>query len=172
MGTNSSIGPNCVLKNVTIGNKVEIKPNCVIEDTVIGDNCKIGPFARIRPGTELSEDVSVGNFVEIKKSTIGKASKIPHLSYVGDATFGEKVNFGAGAITCNYDGLNKYHTNIGNNVFIGSDTQLIAPVIIEDGAFIAAGSTITKNAPANKLTLSRAKQQTIDNWRRHNKEEN
>ncbi len=171
IGQNSRIGANCILRNVQIGENVEIKANCVIEDTVIGNQCAIGPFARIRPGTVLKEKVSVGNFVEIKKSDIGAGSKIPHLSYVGDAVFGEKVNFGAGAITCNYDGISKNQTIIGNNVFIGSDSQLIAPVVIEDGAYIGAGSTISENAPANKLTLSRAKQQTIENWQRPVKDE-
>jgi bifunctional UDP-N-acetylglucosamine pyrophosphorylase / glucosamine-1-phosphate N-acetyltransferase len=169
--SNSYIGPNCVLKNVSIGKNVEIKPNCVIENATIGDSCKVGPFARLRPETVLANNVSIGNFVELKKSHVGANSKIPHLSYVGDAALGEKVNFSAGAITCNYDGANKRKTTIGNNVFVGSDVQLIAPVTIEEGAFIAAGSTITKNAPANKLTLSRAKQTTIDNWQRPKKEE-
>lgn len=165
------IGSNCYLKNVHIGKNVEIKPNCVIENATIGNDCKVGPFARIRPDTVLSDGVTVGNFVEIKKSQIGKGSKIPHLSYVGDTTMGENVNFGAGAITCNYDGVNKHQTVIGNHVFIGSDSQLIAPIIIEDDAFIGAGSTISKNAPANKLTLSRSKQQTLDQWQRPVKKE-
>lgn len=170
IGSNSTIGANCVLRNVQIGDHVTIKDNCVLEDAIIHDHCAVGPFARIRPGTVLAEKVHVGNFVEIKKSTIGTGSKIPHLSYVGDATLGNHVNFGAGAITCNYDGITKKPTTIGNNVFIGSDSQLIAPVTIEDGAYIGAGSTISKNAPANKLTLSRSKQQTIENWQRPIKE--
>lgn len=169
IGSGSQIGANCILRDVNIGNNTEIKANSIIEESVIGDHCKIGPFARIRPGTELASQVTVGNFVEIKNSQINSKSKIPHLSYVGDTTMGENVNFGAGAITCNYDGVNKYRTIIENNVFIGSDSQLIAPVKIEEGSIIGAGSTITKDTPANKLTLARARQQTIDRWVRSKK---
>lgn len=171
IGPDSRIGANSILKNIKIGRNTEIKPNSIIEDSVIGDDCKVGPFARIRPGTKLSSQVHVGNFVEIKNSQIHQKSKIPHLSYVGDTTMGESVNFGAGAITCNYDGANKHRTLIGNNVFIGSDVQLIAPIKIEDGSTIGAGSTISKNTPAYKLTLSRAKQQTIEHWVRPKKEQ-
>lgn len=171
IGAHSHIGPNVILRNVTVGHNVEIKANCHIEDAVIGDNCKIGPFARIRPGTKLDVNVSIGNFVEIKNADIGAYSKIPHLSYVGDAKFGHHVNFGAGAITCNYDGVKKHQTIIGNHVFIGSDSQIIAPVTIADEAFIGAGSTITKDAPPAKLTLSRVKQQTVEHWQRPRKEE-
>ena len=124
-----------------------------------------GPFARLRPGTALDKKFKIGNFVEIKKSEIGEGSKVPHLSYVGDALLGKHVNFGAGSITCNYDGKNKHQTIIGNNVFVGSDSQLIAPIKIGDGAYIGAGSTITKDAPENKLTVSRAKQTTVDSWK-------
>jgi len=166
IGAGSKIGANCVLKNVSIGEMVEIKPYCVIEDAVIKSHCKIGPFARIRPGTQLFENVSVGNFTEIKNSNIHQYSKIPHLSYIGDTKMGEKVNIGAGVITCNYDGINKHKTIIGDNVFVGSDSQLIAPIEIESGAFIGAGSTITKKAPKNKLTLSRAKQVTLEHWKK------
>jgi bifunctional UDP-N-acetylglucosamine pyrophosphorylase/glucosamine-1-phosphate N-acetyltransferase len=166
IGSGSKIGANCILRNVKIGNNVEIKANSFLEDCIIKEECKIGPFARIRPGTELEKNVSIGNFVEIKNSQINKNSKIPHLSYVGDTTMGENVNFGAGAITCNYDGINKHRTIIENNVFIGSDSQLIAPITIEEGAFVGAGSTITKSAPRHKLTLSRSKQQTLENWTR------
>ncbi len=171
IGAGSKIGPFCLLKNVVIGENVEIKSHCVIENAVIESQTKVGPFARIRPGTTLAQSVTVGNFTEIKNSHIGKSSKVPHLSYVGDTHMGEKVNFGAGAITCNYDGVNKHKTEIGDNVFIGSDTQLIAPVKIESGAFIGAGSTITKTAPRDKLTLSRAKQVTLENWERPEKTE-
>jgi bifunctional UDP-N-acetylglucosamine pyrophosphorylase/glucosamine-1-phosphate N-acetyltransferase len=138
----------------------------VIEDSKIGENCQIGPFARVRPGTELANEVKLGNFVEVKKSIIAAGSKVNHLSYIGDASIGENTNIGAGTICCNYDGANKHQTIIGSNVFIGSDTQLVAPVKIEDGATIGAGSTITKDVPAEKLTLSRSKQTTINNWQR------
>jgi bifunctional UDP-N-acetylglucosamine pyrophosphorylase/glucosamine-1-phosphate N-acetyltransferase len=138
----------------------------VIEDSKIGENCEIGPFARVRPKTVLANEVKLGNFVEVKKSNIASGSKVNHLSYIGDASIGENTNIGAGTICCNYDGANKHQTIIGSNVFIGSDTQLVAPVKIDDGATIGAGSTITKDVPAEKLTLSRSKQTTIDNWQR------
>jgi bifunctional UDP-N-acetylglucosamine pyrophosphorylase/glucosamine-1-phosphate N-acetyltransferase len=160
------IGPNTVIKNAIIGAQVEILAHTVIEDAVIGAGSRIGPFARIRPDTELAEQVHIGNFVEIKKSQVARGSKINHLSYVGDSQIGSKVNIGAGTITCNYDGANKHRTIIGDNAFIGSDTQLVAPVTIGAGATIGAGSTITQDAPAEKLTLSRAKQISVDNWRR------
>ena len=166
LGDNVSIGANCCIKNAIIGNDVVIKPNCVIEDAQIGNASTLGPFARIRPDTVLAENVHVGNFVEIKKSSIGQGSKVNHLSYIGDTEMGSKVNVGAGTITCNYDGAYKHLTQIGDNVFIGSDTQLIAPVKVEDGATIGAGSTISKTAPANELTLSRTPQQTIKGWDR------
>ncbi len=165
IGAGSKIGANSIIKNSKIGRNVEVKPNTIIEDSTISDECSVGPFARLRPGTVLDKKVKVGNFVEIKKSDIGEGSKIPHLSYVGDTVMGSHVNFGAGSITCNYDGKNKHQTVIGNNVFIGSDSQLIAPVKIGDGAYIGAGSTITKDAPENKLTVSRAKQTTVDSWK-------
>ncbi|MDX2164814.1 MAG: bifunctional UDP-N-acetylglucosamine diphosphorylase/glucosamine-1-phosphate N-acetyltransferase GlmU [Gammaproteobacteria bacterium] len=165
IGAGSKIGANSIIKNSKIGKNVEIKPNSIIEDSVIGDDCSVGPFARLRPGTVLDKKVKIGNFTEIKKSHIGEGSKVPHLSYVGDAVLGKNVNFGAGSITCNYDGANKHQTIIGNNVFVGSDSQLIAPIKIGDGAYIGAGSTITKDAPENKLTVSRAKQTTVENWK-------
>jgi bifunctional UDP-N-acetylglucosamine pyrophosphorylase/glucosamine-1-phosphate N-acetyltransferase len=167
----SSIGAGCILKNVKIARNVQIRPYCIIEGSVIEEGCVIGPFARLRPETHLHENVHIGNFVEVKKSHIGMDSKIPHLSYVGDTIMGEKVNFGAGAIVCNYDGANKHQTIIENNVFIGSDTQLVAPITIEEGAYIGTGSTITKSAPANKLTLGRARQKTIERWTRPKKQE-
>jgi len=138
---------------------------------VIGQGSRIGPFARLRPETVLAENVHIGNFVEIKKATIAEASKVNHLSYIGDATVGSNVNIGAGTITCNYDGVNKFHTTIGNGAFIGSDSQLIAPVSIGENAKIGAGSTITRNAPENQLTLSRTKQVSVANWQRPNKKE-
>ena len=161
-----SIGANCVLKNVSVAQGTTIQSFSHIEDTQIGDNCRIGPFARIRPGTTLANDSHIGNFVEVKNSQIGVGSKVNHLSYVGDATVGSKVNIGAGTITCNYDGANKHRTVIEDDVFIGSDTQLIAPVTVAKGATIGAGSTITHNAPAGELTISRVKQLTIAGWKR------
>ena len=161
-----SIGANCVLKNVSVAQGTTIQSFSHIEDTQIGDNCRIGPFARIRPGTTLANDSHIGNFVEVKNSQIGVGSKVNHLSYIGDATVGSKVNIGAGTITCNYDGANKHRTVIEDDVFIGSDTQLIAPVTVAKGATIGAGSTITHNAPAGELTVSRVKQLTIAGWTR------
>jgi len=166
LGDRTYIAPNNMLRDVVVASDVNIKPNCVIEDARIGAGCEIGPFARIRPATVLAEKVHIGNFVELKKSEVGPRSKINHLSYVGDATIGSGVNVGAGTITCNYDGANKFRTIIGDNAFIGSDTQLIAPVEVGAGATIAAGSTITKNAPPNELTISRVKQLTVKGWQR------
>jgi bifunctional UDP-N-acetylglucosamine pyrophosphorylase/glucosamine-1-phosphate N-acetyltransferase len=166
LGDRVHIGPNVVMRNARVGNGVEILANCVIEDAAIGSNSRIGPFARIRPETVLAENAHIGNFVEIKKSDVGTGSKINHLSYIGDTSVGSGVNIGAGTITCNYDGANKHRTVIGDNVFIGSDTQLIAPVEIKDGATIGAGSTITQDTPAGELTLSRAPQETRTGWKR------
>ena len=166
LGDRVSIGPNVCLRNASIGDDVTILANCVIEDAVIGAGSRIGPFARLRPETSLAADTHIGNFVEIKKSEVGEGSKINHLSYVGDTTIGRGVNIGAGTITCNYDGANKHRTLIGDDVFIGSDTQLVAPVEVQDGATIGAGSTITRDAPAHELTLSRAPQQTRSGWKR------
>jgi len=166
LGDRVSIGPNVVIRNATIAADVSILANCVIEDAVIGPGSRIGPFARIRPETRLAENTHIGNFVEIKKSDVGSGSKINHLSYVGDTTVGQNVNIGAGTITCNYDGANKHRTVIGDNVFIGSDTQLVAPVEVKSGATIGAGSTITRDAPADQLTLSRVPQTTRPGWKR------
>ena len=138
----------------------------MIDGAEIGNKCMIGPFARIRPGTVLDAEVHIGNFVEVKKSHIAVGSKVNHLSYIGDAEIGKKVNVGAGTITCNYDGVNKHKTIIEDGVFIGSDTQLVAPVTIGEGATIGAGSTITENVPAGKLTLARARQVIVDGWKR------
>jgi len=138
----------------------------VIEDAVIGKNCQLGPFARVRPGTELKDSAKLGNFVEIKKSIVGEGSKINHLSYVGDAELGNNVNVGAGTITCNYDGVNKFKTIIGNEVFVGSNAVLVAPLEIKDGGFIAAGSTITKTVAKGQLAFGRSRQSNIDGWKR------
>lgn len=167
---NSRIGPNCVLINCDIGENVSILANSYLEDVTISDNCTIGPFARLRPGTKLEKDVSVGNFVEIKNTHVGQGTKVAHLSYIGDALIGKAVNVGAGTITCNYDGANKHRTVIGDNVFIGSDTQLVAPIKIGKGATIAAGSTVTKDAPAQMLTLThQLTQRAIEGWHRPEK---
>jgi len=166
LGERVRVGPNCVIRNARIGDDVEILANCVIEDCVIGSGSRVGPFARIRPETELAERVQIGNFVEIKKSRIAAGSKINHLSYIGDTHMGSGVNVGAGTIVCNYDGANKHLTEIGDNVFIGSDTQLVAPVKVGDGATIGAGSTITREVPPGELTLSRCPQQTRAGWKR------
>jgi len=166
LGDNTTIAPNCIIKNTKIGDNVSILPNSVIEDASINHGATIGPFARIRPGANIGENAKIGNFVEVKKSTIGKGSKVSHLSYVGDSTLGEDVNIGAGVITCNYDGANKHQTIIGDGAFIGSDSQLIAPVTIGKNATIGAGSTITKDTPDGQLTFSRSKQTTMKNWER------
>jgi len=166
LGDNVHIGANSVLIDAIIGDDVSIKPNCIVESSTVARGAEIGPFARVRPETLLGENVKVGNFVEIKKSTVAKGSKINHLSYIGDTVMGENVNIGAGTITCNYDGANKHNTVIGDNAFIGSDTQLVAPVEIGAGATIGAGSTITHDASPGKLTLSRSTQKTRDGWKR------
>lgn len=169
LGDNVRIGANCVISNTSIASGSEIKPMTSIDDAIIGHNVSIGPFARIRPGTECADDVKIGNFVEIKKAQIGASSKINHLSYIGDTEMGKNVNIGAGTITCNYDGVNKFRTIIEDGVFIGSDTQLVAPLRVARNTTIGAGSTITTDTPADKLTLSRAKQVTVDNWKRPEK---
>ncbi|MGO4814491.1 bifunctional UDP-N-acetylglucosamine diphosphorylase/glucosamine-1-phosphate N-acetyltransferase GlmU [Cupriavidus sp. 2MCAB6] len=160
------IGANCVIRNSTVGAGARVQPFCHFEDASVGAEGRIGPYARLRPGTVLAEDVHIGNFVEVKNSQIAAHSKANHLAYVGDATVGSRVNIGAGTITCNYDGANKFRTVIEDDVFIGSDTQLVAPVTVRRGATIGAGTTLTKEAAADKLTLSRAKQMTIDAWQR------
>jgi bifunctional UDP-N-acetylglucosamine pyrophosphorylase / glucosamine-1-phosphate N-acetyltransferase len=163
------VGPNCVLTNVTVGADTVIFPNCVIRDSQIGARCQIGPFARLRPQAKLENEVHIGNFVEVKNSVIGERSKANHLTYIGDSDVGHDVNVGAGTITCNYDGANKWRTEIGNGAFIGSGAMIVAPVKIGDGATIGAGTTVTSEAPAGKLTLARARQVTIDNWQRPTK---
>ncbi len=166
LGDNVSIGAGCYLKDCEILDGSEILPNSVLEGARIGRGCHVGPFARLRPGTVLSDRARVGNFVETKQAVIGEASKVNHLSYVGDAEIGRDVNVGAGTITCNYDGANKHKTVIEDGAFIGSDSALVAPIRIGAGATIGAGSTINKDAPPGKLTLSRAKQFTLDGWKR------
>ncbi|EQA15207.1 bifunctional UDP-N-acetylglucosamine diphosphorylase/glucosamine-1-phosphate N-acetyltransferase GlmU [Glaesserella parasuis] len=169
LGNNVKIGAGSVLKNVVLGDNVEIKPYSVLEDSVIGESADVGPFARLRPGTELAAKAHVGNFVEIKKSTIGEGSKVGHLTYIGDSEIGANVNIGAGTITCNYDGANKFKTIIGDNVFVGSDTQLVAPVTVASGATIGAGSTITKDVAADELVITRVPQRHIQGWQRPTK---
>jgi bifunctional UDP-N-acetylglucosamine pyrophosphorylase/glucosamine-1-phosphate N-acetyltransferase len=159
-----TIGAHCVIRNARIAKGAQIKPFCHIEDATVGADSIIGPYARLRPGTELANGVHIGNFVEVKNSQIAANSKANHLSYVGDATVGANVNIGAGTICCNYDGANKFRTVIEDDVHIGSDTQLVAPVTVGKGATLGAGTTLTKDAPAGKLTISRARQITIENW--------
>jgi bifunctional UDP-N-acetylglucosamine pyrophosphorylase/glucosamine-1-phosphate N-acetyltransferase len=169
LGDNVHIGAACVIRNTKIEANTKILPMTMIDESNIGRSASIGPFSRLRPGTECADNIKIGNFVETKKASIGKGSKISHLSYVGDATIGKNVNIGAGTITCNYDGANKFQTIIEDDVFIGSDSQLIAPVTIGRGATIGAGSTITRNTPAQQLTLSRAKQVSISSWQKPTK---
>lgn len=163
---NVSIGANCIIINSILHEGAEILPNSIIENAEVGAHCSVGPFARLRPGTKLAAKAKVGNFVEIKNANIGLGSKINHLSYIGDTDMGADVNIGAGTITCNYDGANKHRTVIGDRVFVGSDTQLVAPVTVEDGATIGAGSTIRKTAPADALTLTKSEQRTVKGWQR------
>ncbi|UCV11920.1 bifunctional UDP-N-acetylglucosamine diphosphorylase/glucosamine-1-phosphate N-acetyltransferase GlmU [Dechloromonas denitrificans] len=163
------VGPYCVLKNVKVGAGTRIAAFCHFEDAMIGPDGILGPYARLRPGTELGPEVHVGNFVEIKKSTLGAQSKANHLAYIGDAEIGQRVNVGAGTITCNYDGANKFKTIIEDDAFIGSDSQLVAPVTVGRGATLGAGTTLTKNAPPDSLTVSRAKQVTLTGWVRPQK---
>jgi bifunctional UDP-N-acetylglucosamine pyrophosphorylase/glucosamine-1-phosphate N-acetyltransferase len=169
IGDRVRIGANTVIRDADIAEDVEILPHCVIENAVIGRGSRIGPFARIRPETRIDEEVHIGNFVEIKKSAVASRSKINHLSYVGDTLVGRDVNIGAGTITCNYDGANKHQTVIEDGAFIGSDTQLVAPVRVAKNATIGAGSTITKDVPENALTLSRSRQTTVEGWQRPTK---
>ncbi len=166
LGSRVRIGPNCYVRDAEIGDDTELFPNCVVDRAVIGPGCRIGPFARLRPETTLHRDVHIGNFVEVKQSEIGAGSKANHLTYLGDAVIGEKVNVGAGTVTCNYDGANKAQTAIGDGAFIGSGTMLVAPVQVGANATIGAGSTITHSAPADKLTLERSQQITVEGWKR------
>jgi bifunctional UDP-N-acetylglucosamine pyrophosphorylase/glucosamine-1-phosphate N-acetyltransferase len=171
VGQECHIGPNVVLKDCHIGDRVLVKANTLIDGAEVASDTIIGPFARLRPGTELESNVHIGNFVEIKKSHIAQGSKVNHLAYVGDSIVGRNVNIGAGVITCNYDGVNKYQTVIEDDVFVGSNASLVAPITIARGATIGAGSTVTKDAPENSLTLGRARQSTIDRWQRPNKKD-
>ncbi len=166
LGEGVSVGANCVLRNVKVAAGTRIEPFCHLQEADIGARCRIGPYARLRPGTTLAEEVHIGNFVEVKASQIAARSKANHLAYVGDTTVGRDVNIGAGTITCNYDGANKHRTGIEDDVQIGSDTQLVAPVRVGKGATLGAGTTLTKDAPAGALTISRAKQVTITGWKR------
>jgi bifunctional UDP-N-acetylglucosamine pyrophosphorylase/glucosamine-1-phosphate N-acetyltransferase len=168
LGSGVSVGPHCVIKDAVIDANVKIQAFTHIDQATVGAGSVIGPYARLRPGTALAEEVHVGNFVEIKNSEVGAGSKANHLAYVGDATIGKKVNIGAGTITCNYDGVNKHRTIIEDEAFIGSDTQLVAPVTVGKGATLGAGTTLTKDAPANQLTVTRVKQVSL-NWQRPTK---
>lgn len=175
LGDNVTIGPHCYLKNVTIANNVTIYPNSVIEGAHIGHHCVVGPFARLRPGAHLAAHVKVGNFVEVKQSQIGEGSKVGHLSYIGDSILGRAVNIGAGTITCNYDGVSKHQTIIEDEVFIGSNTALVAPITVGVQSTVAAGSTITNDVPPRQLSIARARQVQVESWQlqlpRHREEE-
>ena len=172
LGEGVTIGPNCVIVNSVIGDGCQIKANSMLENATLADHCDVGPFARLRPGTQLGSNAKIGNFVETKNVILGNGSKANHLTYLGDAEVGADTNIGAGTITCNYDGANKHKTTIGDRAFIGSNSALVAPVSIGDGATVGAGSTITKNAKPNCLTLTRGKQLTIDSWKRPEKNAN
>jgi bifunctional UDP-N-acetylglucosamine pyrophosphorylase/glucosamine-1-phosphate N-acetyltransferase len=165
LGDGVRIGPNCVLRNISIAAGTEVLAFCHLEDSTVGARCRLGPYARLRPGTTLLEDVHVGNFVEVKASRLGAGSKANHLTYLGDSEIGARVNVGAGTITCNYDGAAKHRTVIEDDCFIGSDATLVAPVRIAQGSYIGAGSTINKNTPAGQLTVARAKQVSIPGWK-------
>lgn len=169
IGRNVYVAPNCVISDSSLADGVIVHPNTVIESAELGADVNVGPFARLRPGTKLANNVKIGNFVETKNAQLDVGAKVNHLSYVGDATIGRNTNIGAGVITCNYDGANKHKTTIGKDVFVGSNSQLVAPVEIEDGATIGAGSTITAKVEANKLAISRGKQRQISGWTRPTK---
>ncbi|MGH1439255.1 MAG: bifunctional UDP-N-acetylglucosamine diphosphorylase/glucosamine-1-phosphate N-acetyltransferase GlmU [Cellvibrionaceae bacterium] len=169
LGNGVIIGPNCTIKNTSIGSYTEIKANTVLEDATIASECTIGPFARLRPGTLLADKAKIGNFVETKKASVGEGSKINHLSYVGDAVLGKDVNIGAGTITCNYDGVNKHQTTIEDDVFVGSNSALVAPITLGSGSTVGAGSTINKNVAKETLALTRSPQKTMKEWQRPKK---
>ena len=171
LGDGCRIGANCVISDSTLGAGTQVYANSVIDQSRTGANCNIGPFARIRPETELADKVKIGNFVETKKSTIATGSKVNHLSYIGDTKIGSRVNVGAGTITCNYDGANKHQTTIGDNVFVGSGVNLVAPIVVGAGATIGAGSTLSKDAAAGELTIARTRQTLIAGWRRPKKKQ-
>lgn len=165
LGSNVRVGANCKIIDSTIADNVEIKPNSIIEGASLAAGCSVGPFVRLRPGAQLGQDVAIGNFVEVKKTTLGRGSKASHLSYLGDAIIGAGVNIGAGTITCNYDGVNKHITEIQDDVFVGSNTALVAPVVVGQGSTIAAGSTITKQINADSLAIGRGRQKNLSNWK-------
>jgi len=164
IGSGSHIRSFTVIENCTIGDNVLVRQSCVLADSSVASGAKIGPFAHLRPGSEIGEDVHIGNFVETKKARLGKGAKANHLTYLGDAEVGEATNVGAGVITCNYDGVHKHTTRIGKGVFVGSDSTLVAPLTVDDGAYIGAGSCITKDVPANSLAVGRARQVTKEGW--------
>ena len=170
LGDGVRIGPNCVIRNVTLGEGTEVLPFSHLDDSEVGARCRLGPYARLRPGAKLAEEVHVGNFVEVKASRLGPQSKANHLSYIGDSEVGARVNIGAGTITCNYDGVSKNKTVIEDDCFIGSDATLVAPVRIARGSYIGAGSTITKDTPAGQLTVARGRQVSIPGWKPKKKE--
>jgi bifunctional UDP-N-acetylglucosamine pyrophosphorylase/glucosamine-1-phosphate N-acetyltransferase len=165
LGDGVRVGPNCVLRNISIGANTEVLAFSHLEDSTVGARCRVGPYARLRPGTTLEEEVHIGNFVEVKASRVGAGSKANHLTYIGDSEIGTRVNVGAGTITCNYDGAAKHRTVIEDDCFIGSDATLVAPVRIARGSYIGAGSTISKDTPAGQLTVARAKQVSIPGWK-------
>ena len=169
IGSNVTIGPNCHITDAEIGDGSVIKPNTVIEGATIHAECSVGPFARIRPGAVLSDEVAIGNFVEVKKSVLGKGTKASHLAYLGDATIGARVNIGAGTITCNYDGVNKHQTLIEDDVFVGTNSSLVAPLQIREHSTVGAGSTITKEVPARALAIGRGRQTNIESWEKPRK---
>lgn len=169
LGDGVRVGAYCVLKDVEIGEETEILPFCHFDGAQVGKEARLGPYSRLRPGTTLADQTHIGNFVEIKKSVVGLGSKVNHLSYIGDTDMGARVNIGAGSITCNYDGVNKFRTTILDDAFIGSDTQLVAPVTVGKGATLGAGTTLTKNAPDGELTIARARQMTVKGWKRPTK---
>ena len=169
LGDSVKIGPNAIIKDSSIGNGTQILPGTIIEGATIGEETILGPNARIRPGTILGNRVKVGNFVETKKAILGEGTKANHLAYIGDAEIGKNCNIGAGTIFCNYDGANKHKTILGNNVFVGSNSVLVAPVKLEDDSFVAAGSAINTNVPEGHLAVGRAKQRTIRGWKRPTK---
>lgn len=162
IGANAVIGPNCYLRDCEIAAEAEVRANSLVEEAILGEKSIVGPFARLRPGTELAAEAVVGNFVELKKTYLGQGSKACHLSYLGDSLIGSQVNIGAGTITCNYNGVAKFQTEIGDGAFIGSNSALVAPIKIGADALIGAGSVVTADAPPHKLTIARAKQVTVD----------
>lgn len=164
IGAGTHIRSFTVIENCTVGDQVLIRQSCVLSDSTVASGAKIGPFAHLRPGSEIGEEAHIGNFVETKKARVGKGAKASHLTYLGDAEVGEGTNIGAGVITCNYDGVTKHTTRIGKNAFVGSDSTLVAPVTVEDGAYIGAASCITKDVPANALAVGRARQVTKEGW--------